>query len=373
MAKDANAAMEAIQFPCASCGGAMLFDADSQQLKCQYCGRLQEIDSDTSLPQEHALDDGTQEESDTDWGVAQQTIKCESCGGESLIPALQTATLCPFCGSPKVLPQPATATIKPESLVPFKVDSDDAKNAFRAWKKKRWFLPGAFKRENTSARLAGIYIPYWTYDADTSSAYTAERGDYHYRTVTKTRVVNGKTETYTAQERYTVWHWVSGDYDRFFNDVLIPASGQYDAKLLDRLGNFELGGLLGYKPEYLSGYIAERYSVNRTQGWEEARERIDGTLRGDIRSKIGGDEVRSLNVNTDYYNRTFKHLLLPVWNASYNYKSKPYRFMVNGQTGLVSGTAPRSAWKITFFVLACLAVVGALVLWYASSQQPPPQ
>ncbi|MDG0811931.1 hypothetical protein [Cohnella rhizosphaerae] len=371
MGTDAKAALEAIQFPCASCGGTMLFDADSQQLKCQYCGRLQAIDADHALPREHALDDGKPEEADTDWGVAQQTIKCQSCGGESLIPALQTATLCPFCGSPKVLPQPAAATVKPESLIPFQVDKEDAAAAFRSWKKKRWFLPGAFKRENTSARLAGIYIPYWTYDADTSSAYTAERGDYHYRTVTRTRTVNGKTETYTEQERYTVWHRVSGDYDRFFNDVLIPASGQYDAKLLDRLGNFDLGGLLGYKPDYLSGYIAERYSVNRTQGWEEARERIDDALRADIRAEIGGDEVRSLNVDTGYFNRTFKHLLLPVWNASYSYKSKPYRFMVNGQTGLVSGNAPRSAWKIAFFVLACLAVVGAIVLWYTSTQQSP--
>jgi len=370
MATDAQAAQEVIQFPCESCGGAMLFDADSQQLKCQYCGRLQEIPPDASVPREHDLSDG-RADADTDWGIAQQTVKCGNCGGESLIPAEQTATLCPFCGSPKVLPQPDTVNIKPESLVPFQIDKDEASAAFRKWKKKLWFLPGKFKRENTSARLAGIYIPYWTYDADTSSSYSAERGDYHYRTVTKTRVVNGKTETYTEQERYTVWHWVSGDYDRFFDDVLIPASGHYDAKLLERLGNFQLEGLLGYKLEYLSGYIAERYSIGRAHGWEKARERIDDALHRDIRSEIGGDEIRSLRIDTSYSNQTYKHLLLPVWNASYTFKSKLYQFMVNGQTGLVSGRAPRSAWKITFFVLACLAVVGALVLWYASTQQTP--
>ncbi|CAI6084474.1 hypothetical protein COHCIP112018_04350 [Cohnella sp. JJ-181] len=368
---DTQSAQEVIQFPCESCGGPMLFDADSQRMKCQYCGRLQEIATDASIPREHELDDGKEDE-DTDWGMSQQTVKCGSCGGESLIPARQTATLCPFCGSAKVLPQPDTANIKPESLIPFRIDRDDATAAFRAWKKKLWFLPSSFKRENTSARLAGIYIPYWTYDAGTSSSYSAERGDYHYRTVTKTRVVNGKTETYTEQQRYTVWHWVSGEYDRFFNDVLVPASGQYDAKLLERLGDFELNGLLGYKPEYLSGYIAERYSIGRGRGWEEAKARIDDALRGDIRSEIGGDEVRSLKIDTGYSDQTYKHLLLPAWNANYTYKSKPYRFMVNGQTGLVSGKAPRSAWKITFFVLACLAVVAALVLWYASSQQAPP-
>lgn len=82
--------------------------------------------------------------------------------------------------------------------------------------------------------------------------------------MTRTRTVDGKTETYTEQERYTVWHYVSGSYSHFFDDVLIPASGQYDAKLLDRLGDFRLDGLLGYKPDYLSGYVAERYSIGRS-------------------------------------------------------------------------------------------------------------
>ncbi|MGK9254241.1 hypothetical protein [Paenibacillus humicus] len=358
---------EVVAFPCAGCGGPMLFDVGSQQLKCQYCGRLQEIEEDRTPPSEHDLEDG-KDDADTDWGIAQVAVKCGNCGGESLIPAQQTATVCAFCGSPKVLPQPETASIRPESLIPFHVDSVAAEASFRSWKKKRWFLPNAFKRERTAARLTGIYIPYWTYDTDTDSSYSAQRGDYHYRTVTRTRTVDGKTETYTEQERYTVWHFVSGSYDHFFDDVLIPASGQYDAKLLDRLGDFRLDGLLGYKPDYLSGYVAERYSIGRSRGWELAKARIASSVESAVRSQIGGDEISNLSISTRYANQTYKHLLLPVWNATYTYKSKPYRFMVNGQTGLVSGHAPRSPWKIAFFTLACLAVLAAVVLLVMSRQ-----
>lgn len=355
-----------LSFPCSGCGGSMAFDSESQMLKCPYCGNEQPIPESSVRPVEHDFDSEEDEESPeaTDWGLAQQTIHCESCGGETLIPALQTAGACVFCGSPKVLAQGDKASIRPETMIPFQVSMQDAVSSFQAWKKKRWFVPNAFKKGNVKSKLTGIYIPFWTYDADTESSYTAERGDYHYRTVTRTRTVDGKTETYTDTERYTVWHHVSGDYGRSFDDVLIPASGQYETELLEKLGNYELGKLTGYKPEYLSGFVAERYSIDRKQGWELARERIDDTLREEITSEIGGDEIRGLHIRTGFFNRTYKHVLLPVWNANYAYKNKTYRYMVNGQTGLVSGHAPRSAVKITFCVLILLALAAVALYLY---------
>lgn len=92
-------------------------------------------------------------------------------------------------------------------------------------------MPSRFKKTNASSQLHGIYIPYWTYDADTYSVYSAEVGVYNYRTVTRTRVVNGKRERYTTTERYTVWHPTRGDYGRFFDDILVPASGHYNKRL----------------------------------------------------------------------------------------------------------------------------------------------
>ncbi|MBB6732206.1 hypothetical protein [Cohnella zeiphila] len=363
MTTDAQTAAAPVSFPCPGCGGSMSFDADSQKLKCAYCGGEREIAASLSRPVEHEMDSNEETSPGlTDWGVKQQVIRCESCGGESLIPALQTAAACAFCGSPKVLAQGDVASIRPETVIPFQLNQQEAATAFTAWKRKRWFVPNAFKKGSVASKLTGIYIPYWTYDSDTSSAYTAERGDYHYRTETRTRVVNGKTETYTETVRYTVWHRVGGHYDRSFDDVIVPASRQYDGELLEKLGNFELEKLIGYKPEYLSGFIAERYSIGRKDGWDRARSKIDAALESEIRNEIGGDEIRGLAVQSSYYNRTYKHILLPVWNARYTFKNKPYRYMVNGQTGLVSGHVPRSAVKITLFVLLCVAA--ALVALY---------
>ncbi|RUS43076.1 hypothetical protein [Cohnella sp. AR92] len=354
-----------VTFPCPGCGGPMHFDSEAQAMKCQFCGREETIIASSEEAVEHDLEmDEETNRGRTDWGMKQQAVKCQNCGGESLIPALQTATICAFCGSPKVLVQEDTAgTIRPETMIPFQISRDEAVSSFRAWKRKRWFVPNAFKKGTIDSALTGIYIPYWTYDSDTYSNYSAERGNYHYRTETRTRVVNGKTETYTERVRYTVWHHVSGDYGRSFDDVLIPASGQYDGELLQKLGNFRLEKLTGYLPEYLSGFIAERYSVSRGEGWNRARNQMSNTLEHEIRHQIGGDEIRGLRVGTKYYNRTYKHVLLPVWNANYSFKNKPYRYMVNGQTGLVSGHVPRSVIKITLFTLLCIAIAVPVIWW----------
>lgn len=359
----------AIRFPCSGCAGPMLFDTESQNLKCQYCGAEQTIDNVMEQPQEHSYNyEGEDLAELQDWGTEQQAIHCESCGGETLIPAGQTTSLCVFCGSSKVLRQDDVHSIRPESIIPFLISREEALSSFAAWKKKRWFLPNEFMKQNVNSQLSSIYIPYWTYDTTTYSVYSAEVGIYHYRTVTRTRVINGKTQTYTDTERYTVWHWTKGDYDRGFDDLLIPASGHYDSKMLDRLGDFTLRELRPYKPEYLSGYVSERYSVSREQGWEQARQHADKKLEDEIKDEIGGDELRSLNIRTAYSDITYKHLLLPVWNASYTYKARPYYYMVNGQTGTVSGHVPRSPLKITLFTLMCIAIVGVIALFFLNQQ-----
>ncbi|MFD0673587.1 hypothetical protein [Cohnella sp. GCM10027633] len=365
-----NAPAEAVRFPCDGCGGPMAFDSETQGLKCRYCGADKTIENALAEPREHPFGGAGDSPGLRDWGTKQTAIHCESCGGETLIPAGQTTGSCAFCGSPKVLEQEDTETIRPETLVPFQISGEEARASFAAWKKKRWFLPSAFKRMNVSSQLSSIYIPYWTYDTDTYSVYSAERGDYHYRTVQKTRIVNGKTETTTEQERYTVWTRVNGDHDRAFDDMLVPASGHYNAKLLQKLGDFDLGQLLPYKPEYLSGYISEKYSVTCEEGWERAQNEAEERLEREIRGRIGGDEIRSLDIRTTYSDVTYKHLLLPVWNASYTYQGKSYHYMVNGQTGTVSGYVPRSAWKIALFTLACLAVAGAIALFFIGQQTP---
>lgn len=348
---------------CPSCAGNMVFNPQGGNLKCPYCGTEKEIISDNKEIEERcfetALTEGVRTWNDDDI----KSFSCKSCGAELIFDAHTQAQFCNYCGSSHITFQEAENTIPPQYLVPFSVTEKDAGNHFKEWITKRWFAPNDLKNAYKNNKLLGTYIPHWTYDSNTYSYYTAQRGDYYY--VTRTRTVNGKTETY--QERRTRWTPVSGDYSRFFDDVLIRASKKVDDRMINKIQPFALDALVGYKPEYLSGFFAERYSVSLEEGWEDGKDEINQNLEVEITQRIGGDTVRFLNIQTQYNDVTFKHILLPVWLSSFNYHDKVFQFMINGQSGKVIGEYPKSAIKIILAVLATLILLGAIAAFVMHS------
>ena len=58
---------------------------------------------------------------------------------------------------------------------------------------------------------------------------------------------------------------------------------------------------------------------------------------------------------------------MPIWIAAYKYRGKSFRFVVNGQTGAVSGERPWSAWKIALAVIAAMIVAAIAGYFYALS------
>ena len=51
------------------------------------------------------------------------------------------------------------------------------------WLGRLWFAPSDLKAYARADRaMQGIYIPYWTYDAETRTNYTGQRGTVYYET-----------------------------------------------------------------------------------------------------------------------------------------------------------------------------------------------
>jgi hypothetical protein len=211
--------------------------------------------------------------------------------------------------------------------------------------------------------MAGIYVPFWTFDAATASRYTGQRGEYYYETRTVTVNVNGRSEQRQEQVRHTRWHRVSGQVARDFDDVLVMASSSLPERLGNDLTPWDLTQLEPYSPDFLAGFQAEGYTIALADGHQTARDRMAHVIEGDVRRDIGGDAQQISSIDTRHSDETFKHILLPIWTAAYKYSGKSYRFVVNGQTGEVQGERPYSWWKIGFAVLAVVVVAGvALVL-----------
>jgi len=163
------------------------------------------------------------------------------------------------------------------------------------------------------------------------------------------------------------WTPVRGRVRRFFDDVLVVASKSLPKGVADALEPWDLHAMVPYTESYLAGFRAEGYTIDLRDGFAGGRAKMDLQIRRDVRFDIGGDQQRVQAVDTEFGDVTFKHILLPVWIAAYRYRSKTYRFVINGRSGRVYGERPYSIVKIAVAViLGAMAMAILLTALYAS-------
>lgn len=350
---------------CPYCGGTVEFDPSSGGLLCPYCDSKIEIKAETAQTESGESMTSAQEldfesaltHANCDWGVAKKTIICKSCGGESIYDELELSNKCPYCDSNQVMEEKDVNTLAPGGVCLFKVDKKKAGERFTSWIKGKWFCPSEAKKKAKPESFKGVYLPAWTFDAETYTTYTAQYGK-------ERRVRNSKGETRTVID----WYTTSGSYQRFINDNMQYATVRYDMKMMKKLAPFDTEDNLLYKPEYIAGFISERYSVGLADSWEKAKVDINYILKRDIEDKIEREHstshVRGIMANTQFSDIKYKYLMLPIWLSSFRYKDKIYQFMVNGQTGKVAGKTPISPLRVCVAVLIALAVLGLVAYIY---------
>jgi DNA-directed RNA polymerase subunit RPC12/RpoP len=353
-------------FPCEECGADFEFAIEAQSLQCPYCGHVKalELDADASVEEQDlraAIDALAEKRSggeNTMAGISQ--VGCRDCGAKVRFQGTLTSQECPYCGTPIQLSgvHDAEDRIRVDGVLPFKVKKEAARTGLKAWVGSRWFAPNEFKQRGVQGRFAGVYMPYWTYDALTMNDYRGERGEHYTVTVKR-----GEQE---VRETRTRWYPASGSFRRFFDDLLVVAGRGLPTKVLRSLEPWPLHECLPFNQQVLAGYMARTYDLALGDGFKEAERRIASAIKSDVRQRIGGDEQRVHKIRTEYGAMTYKHLLLPVWILAYKYGDKTFQVVVNAATGEVQGERPYSWIKITLFVVMILAVAGG-VYYFARS------
>ena len=348
------------RFPCRQCGATLEFSPGSDKLVCPYCRAENQIAAEEEV-RELDYHEAIIRLSNAAQTAVVPIVHCDSCGANVTIPENAISFACPFCAANIVSQARACPVVKPNAVLPFRVTREKAIDAFRQWLKSRWLAPSALKREGRlDASVTGIYIPAWTYDSNTVTAYIGQRGDYYY--TTHTRVVNGQTQTY--RQRHTRWSHASGTVYVPFDDVLVEATKTLDRNDLQHLQPWDLKACLPFNAEFLAGFRAEAYppELDLPSCFEIAKGLMAPGIDSAICSDIGGDEQRIGTKRTAYNDLTFKNLLLPVWVSAYRYNNKVFRFLVNARTGEVRGQRPWSGWKIAGLVVAGLIVLTVIVV-----------
>ena len=355
------------RFPCDACGGDMRFEPSAGAMVCDHCGNTQPLEAGggaragaiREIDIAEGLDAGGAEQEET------QVLDCPNCGAQVEFDPDIHAAECPFCATPVVTGTGTNRHIKPAAVLPFVLRERQAHDAMNDWLGSLWFAPNGLQRYARKGRkMSGIYVPFWTFDAQTDTIYEGLRGDTYF--VRQTVIRDGKPVSVSVPR--IRWSPRRGRVRRFFDDVVVLASRSLPKAHTDGLEPWDLSGLTPYAPQYLAGFRAEAYQVALEDGLVEARARMDAVIARDVRMDISGDQQQITGLRTSVSAVTFKHVLLPVWIAAYKYGGQSYRFVVNGQSGRVQGERPYSAWKIAFAVVAAIIaalVVGAL---YASAQ-----
>ena len=358
-----------VNAPCRACGAQMQFSAEDQKMRCTHCGSQEDLGFTKKNLAENALDyqlsNGALPRAPTE---EKRVLACQSCGARTTVNFDAPTVQCAFCGSKNVNPEATAARlIAPAGVLPFQVGRSQVGTKFREWVGTSWLAPGDLKSGAVLDNLHGLYVPFWTFDAQADSTWRGEAGFYYYVPV-QTRDANGRTVT--TQERRVRWEPRHGEHAQFYDDLLEMASRnltQQEAHVQE-CGSFALADVVDYDPRVLLGWEAEVYSIDLAESARKAHQQIENREEAACARLVGGDTQRNLRVETTLSAPTFKHLLLPLWICSYVYRGTLYRFLVNGQTGRIAGSRPVSKWKIFFLVLAAVLALLLLLYLYSSTR-----
>lgn len=192
---------------CAECGGTVAYAPGTDTLTCPYCGSVQVIPVDEiQVEGAEELDfEAAEDKESRDWGTETKTVRCTSCGAESVYDTLQISDVCPYCGANHLVVE-EKETMAPGGVIPFAVSQQQAGEKFLHWVKRKWFCPKEAKQNARAEKFHGVYLPYWTFDAETYTRYTARYGNY--RTERDSRAMSAPSSTGTPPGENTAGRWM---------------------------------------------------------------------------------------------------------------------------------------------------------------------
>lgn len=338
----------------------MEFDSKSQKLICPWCGSEHDPKEYDAQQQAQAAQAQNAQQGgqafaveQSEWNVNSDGLMsyiCKNCGGEVVGDETLASTSCPYCDSPIVRNDQFAGVLKPDLIIPFKLDKNQAKEKLNRFVSSKKLVPKVFKDAKHIDEIKGLYVPFWLFDADVY-------GEGHF---------NAERQTGDQINSFDVFR--SGTLS--FRDVPVDAASKMQDEMMDSIEPFNMNEATSFSTAYLAGYMADKYDVSPEECFMRGNERIRKSVEDElIGSMKGYTNVHARDVNMNIMQGQAKYALLPVWVLNTTWEGKQYRFAMNGQTGKYTGDLPydKKAYKGYFFrtaIVTALIVFGALFLFW---------
>lgn len=326
---------------CPSCGATLAYDPATGGLVCNFCGSTVELKTMPVAPGLGYTLDALQNNQGRHLLMTDSKLLiCGTCGGQFLADKSSLSGLCPYCGSNSITESGNTSgMLEPTGVIPFKISKDEAQNVFRQWISARRLAPLDLKNNSEITDLVGVYVPYWVFDCDT---YTPYKGKF------------GKTYG-SGDNQYTKYHKSEGVCKMPVKNLTLVASSRLEKDAYWKsVSKFDFNFMKIYDPNLLAGFWSESYTVDGTTAWQTAMGKIYDMIHRSIKNLENADVVAKIDMKPEASNVRAKYVLAPIWITSFDYHGTIYRVLINGQTGNIVGTWPRSLKRI-FIIIGIVA------------------
>ncbi len=340
----------AMIFKCPCCGGYLEFEPSLQKFKCLYCGQVLSEDDlrDQSEQRQEAAEAAQQEQQAA--GESLRSYHCQMCGAQVVTEATTAATRCYYCHSPIVLHDRLDDEFRPDGVIPFKLNKEQALAQFKAYISKKKFVDRAFFDESQMEMFTGVYYPYWYCDIEGKAAFEGQGSRVQVHT-TPQHVVT--TTSYYHVDR-------AGKIT--LRNMARKALNKVDGKLSDGIHPFDVRDVEPYASGYLSGFLAETRDIEADDVTPDMLQEAEGYAENMIRRNA---DFNTLQGRADFQSTEVKsrYVLLPAWVLTWKGGADgvPYYYMMNGQTGRVCGKLPVNKGKLLGWALGLGAAVFALL------------
>ncbi len=285
---------------------------------------------------ENKLHDVAVEEPETMEG---NVYTCTSCGAELFINGVETATYCAYCGQPTVVFSRVSEELRPERIIPFSIQKEQAVAVIRERLSHGFFVPKAIKNFEVE-KVRGIYIPYFLFDAYYYD-YQKLKGTVKYEESSRTE------------------HFIR-EAECDFRNLTCDASKMLSDETSQRLEPYDLNGLRPFEIGYLSGFYADRYDMNEKTLKNVVRVRCKELFDNEMKIDLMADNPKIISSHPKFELRKAQYVLLPAWFMTFRYKNEAYTILVNGQTGKVVGAVPFTKDKLIALFVGIAIVASVL-------------
>ena len=323
---------------CPNCASNLVFDLEHGACICRNCGSL--FDPDTLDKVGSFGVECIEKSYDADAEMSGEDgsrieVVCNSCGAQIITDRNTSSTFCAFCGSPALLTRRLTREFRPDYIIPFKFDKEKAISIFEEHCAGVDHLPKDFSSAKVLSKMTGLYVPTWIVSTEVESdvrgfGYTGKFVDHTYRNIITDEVGSMQREVY-------------GRVNFRLKDVPFDGEKNIANRLMAAAEPFDFSELVRFRAEYLQGFFAEKYDELPIDMTDVIYRRLDKyalSVCSEITFGFDTFEPISQHCVTKYKNQDIKYALLPVWFLSVEYNGRRYQYIVNGQTGKVSGEFP---------------------------------